>query len=822
MNFDKLIKDVKPHAIAILAFFMISFVYYSKTFSGYTHQESDVVQGLLKGTEITKYTDKDGNFPGWTNSIFGGMPSTLVKGKPSGNVVKSYNYLTPVGTTAYPFQIMLLSFIGFYMLMNAFKVKPNWGLLAALVYGFATFSISSVEAAHYTKVLAMALMPAIIASMQWLFGGRYVLGGTTLAFNMALQIYYFHYQITFYTIICMLVLGIYYIVQLVKESKVKQLMIATAISIVAVGAGVISNASKIASTSKFAESTMRGGNDLAMDDPNNKTKTGEKGLERTYAFNWSYGISETFTLLIPGMYGGSTGEKVPEDSEFAQTTGSTSAPLYFGDMNSTSGPIYMGAIICFLFVLGMVVVKNPIKWPLLILTLISFMLGWGGNFGILNDFLFDNLKFFNKFRTPMMAFCIAQVTMPLIGFLGLKQLLETWMLQKEQKKAGIATTDDDIWKKVQYTFYGVGGFCLIVALLGTTLIDLSGAVDSELKKGQNANLIPMLKDLRGSLLMKDAFRSLVYVSIAFGLLWSWYTKKLKGQTAVLLICAAAAVDLVGIDWRYLSWEEFQYKKGSITDVVEDQADKQILADPDLHYRVLDLTKDPFNDNTGAAFHKMIGGYDPAKLSRFQNLISEMISDRQQQDKALDMLNCKYLIGSDDKGNRGVVPRQTALGNAWFVGELIGVAKPIDDLNRLKNDSDLRARAGFVTNFEANKTLTSKKFVVDSSATVRLTYYHPDTMNYVSNNSQDGYLVFSEMYYENWMATIDGKPATINKVDYTLRGLSVPAGQHKIQMYFQKDPNTTDGYERIASYAILLGMLVMIGLWIKSYFNTAKA
>jgi hypothetical protein len=365
MNLNKLFQDIKPHAIAILVFFLVGYIYYAKTFNGKIHKEDDVTQGLLKGSEIAKYTEKDGTFPGWTNSIFGGMPSTLIKGKPSSNFVKSYNYLTPFSSTAYPFQIMFLSFIGFYMLMNAFKVKPLFGVMAALAYGLATYSISSVEAAHYTKVLAMAIMPAIIASLQWLFSGKYFLGGITLAFNMALQVYYFHYQITFYTIICMLVLGIYYVIELVKKGQVKQLLIATLISIVAVGGGVTANMTKIISTSKFSDNTMRGGNDLSDNNPKSKTNTGAKGLERDYAFGWSYDLGETFTLLIPGFYGGSSAEHVPADSKFTEATGGDQAPLYFGDLVSTSGPIYIGSIIVFLFFLGMVVVKNPIKWALL-------------------------------------------------------------------------------------------------------------------------------------------------------------------------------------------------------------------------------------------------------------------------------------------------------------------------------------------------------------------------------------------------------------------------------------------------------------------------
>lgn len=831
MNLNKLIQDIKPHAIAIFAFFLVGYVYYVKTFNGYIHKEDDVTQGLLKGSEIKKYTDANGDFPGWTNSIFSGMPSTLIKGKPSGNVVKSYNYLTPFSSTAYPFQILFLSFIGFYMLMNAFKVKPLFGMMAALAYGFATYSISSVEAAHYTKVLAMALMPAILASLHWLFNGRYLLGGITLAFNMALQVYYFHYQITFYTIVCLLVMGIYYLVTMIKAGQIKQLSIAAVISILAVGAGVAANMTKIASTSKFADNTMRGGNDLVSSGTKSKTGTGASGLERDYAFAWSYSMGETFTLLIPGFYGGSSAEPVSESSKFFEATGGGDrAPLYFGDLTSTSGPVYIGAIIVFLFILGAVIVTESIKWPLLLLTLVSFILGWGKHFAVINDLLFDHLPYFNKFRTPMMAFCIAQVTMPLLGFLGLKKLYDTWQTEKAAKKSADANAvtvsaaeTAKVWKKVLYTFYGVAGFCLLIAVMGSSIMELGGAGDEELKKQGYSNLIPVLKEDRASLLQKDALRSLAFISIAFGLLWAWYNKRIQKHIAMALIGLFAVVDLIGVDWRYLSWDDFTFEKGTVTDVEMDDVDKAILQDKQLHYRIIDYSgNDPFNSNTGAAFHKMVGGYDPAKLSRYQNVISKLIADtnQAQQEKALDMLNCKYIIYKQKDGPRGAFPRQTALGNAWFVGSLKSAANASEDMSMLRENNDLRAMASFVADFPANKGLSAQTFTKDSNARAELVSYHPDTMNYVVNNANDGYLVFSEMYYEDWKAELDGKPVTINKVDYTLRGMAVPAGSHKIKLYFDKGKVTTDNIEKYISIAILLGMLVLIGLWISSYFKKA--
>ena len=832
MNFKKLFESFMPHGIAILVFFLVGYIYFVKTFNGYSHNEEDVTQGLLKGTEIAKYTDKDGEFPGWTNNIFSGMPSVLIKGKNSGNQIKTYNYLAPFSHQSYPFKILFLSFIGFYLLMNAFGFKPLMGALASIAFGFATYSISSIEAAHYTKVLAMALMPAIIGSMHLLYKGNYFKGGVTLAFNLALQVYYFHYQITYYTIICMFVMVLFYLFQAIKESNIKTFITASLIAIIAGATGVASNITKLKTTSEFAKNTMRGGNDMAKVDENVKQKeTGKNGLDREYAFSWSYDIGETFTLLIPNFYGGSSREKLSKSSEFYKTTQNEEAindglPMYHGSMQFTSGPIYIGAVLIFLFVLGLFAVKGPIKWALVTLTLVSFILGWGRHFGIINNFLFDHLPYYNKFRTPMMAFCIAQVTIPLLGFLGLKEIFDNYKVNQKLKTNFsfdfgelYQNTKNSSWYKVWVSFLIVGGFCLLMAIAGPVFVDMGGLVDEELKKGGNGNIISILKEDRASLLRKDAFRSFIFIALAFGFIWSMFNAQIKKNTAILLIGIIAAVDLIGVDWRYLNWADFTFQKGTVTERIPDQTDKQIMSDKDPHFRVFDLTRDPFNNNEGAAFHKMIGGYDPAKLSRYQDLISNFLSTKEYQDKGLDMLNCKYLIGAVEN-QKMAVNRPTANGNAWFVSNLVNTQNAKEEMDQLKV-IDNKVSATFNNSFATNSSIKNTSFTIDSTATIQLLSYHPDTMVYQSNNNNDGYAVFSEIYYDNWKAKIDGKPVDINKVNYTLRGLNVGAGTHTIVLYYDKGSNTTDLVEKTASWTIILLMIVMIALWIKPFVITNK-
>jgi len=818
MNFKKLIEDCKPHFIAIVAFLIIGFLYFKPNFEGKTHKEEDVTQGLIKATEIKKYM-KDGEAPGWTNSIFSGMPSTLIYGQKTDNKVAEYSYLTLLGDTAYPFKIIVLSFIGFYFLMIAFKVKPLHAALASLAYGFATYSISSIEAAHYTKVLAMALMPALMAALHWIFSGRYLLGGVLLGFHFALQIYYFHFQITFYSIITLLVMGVYYLIENFKSKNMKNALIATLVSVFAVGFGVLSNASKIKSTSDFAEKTMRGGNEMdKATDKSSQKETSKNGLNRDYAFSWSYGIGETFTLLIPNFYGGSSNQKLGTNSAFYEKTGNDEAleqglPLYHGELGFTSGPIYIGAIIVFLFILGMVVIESEIKWALFALTIISFILAWGKHFGIINNFLFDHLIYYNKFRTPMMAMSIAQVTMPLIGFLGLKTLYENRNGLKDKMPK---LSNDELWKKITYVFYGVGGFCLLMALVGPNIIEMGGKVDEELRKGGNGQIIEILKEDRASLLRADAFRSFIFIGLAFAILWAWFTKKVTPYMAIGIIGILATIDLVGVDARYLSWSDFKFEKGEAIEVEKDKADEMILQDKTLHYRVLDLTKDPFNDNSGAAFHKMIGGYDPAKLSRYQDIISELIADKKYQDKALDILNCKYLIGSDSFGRMPQL-RQSANGNAWFISKLKSEKNAKYEMEGLKLINH-KSEATFNAEFEANKLIKNTDFTVDSLNKTELLSYHPDTLKYNVQNSNNGFLVFSEIYDQAWKAKVDGKPTNLYKVNYTLRGIEVPAGNHKIELYFEKTENKLKTYELIFSSLIMLAFLAHIVLSIKSYFN----
>ncbi|MBC7425186.1 MAG: hypothetical protein H7321_01520 [Bacteroidia bacterium] len=792
--------NFKPHLFAIITFITMAFFYFLPNFQGKVHREEDVRQGQLKGTELRNYEEKEGHIPSWTNAIFSGMPSTMVLGQPSKNQVAMYNYLTPFGKTEYPFRILLLSFIGFYILLVAFKIKPTMAVFGALAYGFATYSISSIEAAHYTKVLAMALMPAVLAGLHLLFEKKYFAGFVVMAFNFTLQTYFFHYQITYYTLIVLVIFGIYYAIRAIQTKDFKTLGIASALAITGVMLGVGANIDKIKTVGNFAKETMRGGS--AMDVKNGK---GATGLKRDYAFSFSYGIGESMTMLIPGLYGGSQSEKVSKNSALYEKYEDDAIldngwPLYHGELQIISGPIYIGAILIFLFFIGLLVIKNPIKWPILIVTIISMMLAWGGHFGILNNFLFDNLPYYNKFRTPMMALSIAQVTIPLLAIMGLKEVLE-------KRNSYI-----EILKDIKIVYYILGGFILVIALIGPGIIGHTGKGDPEiadqLKKALPGFSMQTIYDDRDSLMRWDSIRSLFFISAAFFLLIYWIKGKIKTMYVYVGIGALAVLDVMLVDTRYLSWSDFHEKEDLSVEATP--ADDEIRKDTDIHYRVFDVSQnnDPFNNNRGAAFHKLVGGYDPAKLSRYQEFINGIIQNNETRFMALNMLNCKYAIVADEKGNLIPQPIPGNFGNAWFVNDIQTTGSAVEEMELLKKTN---ARITAVIDVKSpynDKNPVPANFTPDDSlSSIKLIKYHPDTMLYVANANGPKYAVFSEIYFPGWKAYVNGKEMDPQKVDYTLRGLAIPAGNSTIKFVFPKQVENSLGTVVLISSLITLAALL---------------
>jgi len=813
--------------LPLLLCLIISALYTLPTFNGKIHSQSDVNQGLLSLTEANKYKERDGHLPYWTNAIFSGMPTTLIGGRPSDNLIAKANHVFL--KALYPYRIMAVNMIGFMVLLLALGITPWLAAGGAVAYSFATYSISSIEAAHYTKCLAMGVMPAILGGLIMIMKRNYLWGLFTTAFSLSLQIYYFHYQITYYTAILIGIFAVFYAYQMIRERNWRQLLIGGTLALVAGTLGVVSNISKLKTTSEYAEQSMRGGSALATNDaaPANGagSEVGNKGLNRDYAFGWSYGLAETFTLIIPGFEGRSSNENLGGRSsglyedltaggadpgqakEFAER-----APTYFGDLPFTSGPVYVGAAIMFLFVLSLFVVRDAIRWPILVALAVSLFLAWGRNFALLNDFLFETLPYYNKFRTPMMALTIAQVMIPLMALLGLQKWLSKEVSAADKlgslKKAGMIT----------------GGFVLLFGLIGSFMREFSSTEDGQMQ----AFLSDALQSARASMVRMDSLRSLLFIGLSFGLLWYWLKGRVKDNLLYYGIIAIMLLDLGGLAWHYLGWKDYKFKYRLDPQVEQTQADDEIMADKDPHFRVFELTpnRDPFSDNRGAKFHKLINGYHPAKLSVYQDLILNHLG--KNNPKVLDMLNCKYYIGYDDKGQSMAQQRPSALGNAWFVKQLRWVADPRSEINALKagnmpqdtlNDSMPEPpSANFMPDAEAlaqkmNGTVNNEQilgsggtYMLDSAASIKLSSYHPDSLRYRSNNSAEGLAVFSELYYPGWRAYLDGKEVPYGRVNYALRALKIPAGSHEVLFVFAPEKGHNYGQMELACSVFILLLL----------------
>lgn len=792
---------IKQHGLFTSLLILTAVIYFLPTFNGKTNSMEDVRQSRLTMVEAKEYYEKEGKAPGWTNQIFGGMPNDLIyQGERQTNLIHYFSYHIPFHkSTSYPFQNLLLCFIGFYVALLCFNVSPTLSFFGALAYGFMTFTLSSIEAAHVNKVFAMAMIPPILGGVYLLYRKMFLAGFAVFSYHFALQIFYYHYQITYYTGIILLVFGLFILIHNLLNKDYKSALLLIVVSLFASALSVFSNTQRLITTYDYTQYTMRGGSALSEENP----ESAAKGLDKEYAFRWSYGIGESLTILVPGLYGGSSNEKISERSAIYKAYQDPRVldqgwPLYHGSMPSTSGPVYFGAIVILLFLLSFKLVQSPIKWPLLIITLISFALAWGRHFPILNFYLFDNLPFYNKFRTPMMALSIAQVSVLLLAILSFKELLT--------KKIDLSYVKTNLLKP----FYFLAGFLLLLLLAGPTLIGNSNMNDARMFEN-NPGLVPLIKETRNQLMFSDTLRTLFLISIAFGLIWFYAVKKITAKTFTLVLGGLMVLDLVQVDLRYLSWDDFKYSTSAYEKPFPDRVDNQILQDADPHYRVMDMSRDPFNSNDAAAFHKLVGGYHAAKMSRYQELITHYIVPERTREYALDILNCKYLIGADRNTNQRVhVDRKTALGNAWFVNKMITALSDKEEMDSLKEIIPSREAVINVSN--QNIDIPEDITIYDSLAHIELYSYHPDTLRYSYNSNFSRLVVFSEVYYPYWKLYFNGEELPLYQVNYFLRGAVLPKGSGDLEMIYEHLPAEWYATEtKIASSILLLLVLGWIGL-----------
>lgn len=814
-------KKIGQQALVLVFFLLLVVVYFAPGFTdGKVLMQGDTTRFTGMSHELLEHYQKEGKGAAWTGSMFSGMPAYHIAmyGQPT-------NYLEYVekGIKAIDYQtagMVLTGLICFYILMCVMGVSRWLAIAGAVAFAFTSYNIIIIIAGHVTKAYVIAYMPLTLAGMCLLFRQKWLWGALLFTLSVALSVMNNHLQITYYLFLFCIVFYLGYLFRMVKEKAYATLLKVTGVLFVCALVAVLPNISNLYFNYEQAQESMRGPSELTAATSGDKGKPSD-GLDQAYAFEWSYGKGELLTFLIPNAYGGESGGSVDNSSELykalrakgAQVGNAIQTYTYWGDQMFTSGPVYFGAVVCFLFILGMFVIRNPLKWWICGASVFFIFLALGRNLMWFNDFMFHYLPMYNKFRTPSMALVIPEMTFPLIGIWGLSLILK-------QK------TDAGLLKKGLLWALGItGGLCLVFWLMPGVFFDFHSALDAQYQLPDwyyNA----LLKD-RESLTSADALRSLIFILLSAALLFWFYTSRDKKKTAIFVgigMLVLILTDLWTVDRRYLSEKNYVLPQ-TVTPYKATRADIEILKDKDPSYRVLNLNN-PFQDSNTPYYHKSIGGYHPAKLRRYQELIDyrlipemrsigqaktiEELTAALQNCTSLNMLNTRYIIYSPEQAP---VRNPYAYGNAWFVNQYELVADADAEIAALNTLQPLE------------KAVIDKRFASevagfaiqpDSTAQITLVSYKPDELVYKSRSASEQLAVFSEIYYPHgWKAYIDGKLQPHFRADWTLRAMRVPAGDHTIEFKFEPDTYyTVATVASVSSAVILLLLLVALAysLW----------
>lgn len=823
-------KKILPDLLAILAFALLSFAYFFPAdIENRILFQHDTAAGAGAGQEAVQYYEQTGERSRWTNSLFGGMPTYQIS--------PSYDSAEPLRWTQKVYQLFLpgyvnLTFImmlGFYLLLRAFGIPAWLAGLGGVVWAFSSYFFILISAGHIWKFITLAYIPPTIAGIVLAYRGRLLAGGIVTALFVALQIMSNHVQMSYYFLFVILFIAGAYFEDAWRRKTLPQFFRATAVLAVAALIGVAANLSNLYHTYTYSKETMRGKSELVQ--TGDAARQTSSGLDRDYITHWSYGVGETWTLLVPNFKGGSSAAPLSK-SETAMAKANpmysgiySSLPQYFGDQPWTAGPVYVGAFVLFLFVLGCFIVKGPLKWALVGATFFSIILAWGKNFMPLTDFFIDFVPMYSKFRAVSSILVIAEFTIPLLAIFALKRVLDEPEVLKTHRKAfGIS-------------FLLTAGVALLIAVAPGSLQSgfvpaqeaqmLQNAVNQQMiPAGELSGILANLQEMRSALVSADAWRSFLFIAAGCLLLWLYSAGKLRTALTVAGIALLCIGDMWSVNKRYLNDDQFVPRTIRTETFTKTKTDELILQDTALNYRVLNFATDAFNENNTSYWHKNVGGYHAAKLRRYQELIERHITPEMQaayqelagagfdmdsvdasKFRVLNMLNTKYFImPTDRQGGTAPVLNPHAYGNAWFVDKV----QYVDNANReidalgtiLPTETavvDARFKDALRGATEGHK---------DSLSTIRLTSYAPNRLVYETDNAADGIAVFSEIYYpDGWQVSIDGEPATPARADYVLRALYVPVGKHTIEMRF--DPKSLHVTEGIAYGALALLVLAVI-------------
>ena len=803
-------KKFSPHLIVILLFVGISFTYFSPVLQGKLLDMADITHHKGMSKEVTDFREATGEEALWTNSMFSGMPAYQISARSNGNLIQYVAKAISLGIPR-PANLLFLYLLGFYLLLLSLKVDYRLSAVGAIAFSFSSYFFIIIMAGHMTKAHAIAYVPMVVAAVLYTYRGRMLLGGVLTALAVALELYANHLQITYYLVLMLILIGL---VQFVKDFKANNLTDFSKRSGILILAALLASATavtRLSTTMEYGTESTRGKSELT-NNLDNKTS----GLDKDYATSWSYGVAETFTLLIPNFYGGASQGELTTDSETYQAIKRApnakqlikQLPLYWGTQPFTSGPTYAGSIVMFLFIFGLLFVKSEMRLWILLATIMSITLAWGKNFMPLTDLFLDYFPGYNKFRAVSMILVIAEFTLPLLGFVALNKFLsekdedyETSNKVKDVKaqKVSHVVVKSKKLRSLNLAFYIVGGLTLVFALMPTLFFDFVGGQDANLAK--NGWPIDALQADRAGLLSADAWRSFSLITLTFGAMWMFLKNKISSKYVILIVGLLVLADMWTVNKRYLNDDNFERKSKVQVPYQATAADQQILRDTDPNFRVFNQSVSTFNDASTSYFHKSIGGYHGAKLKRYQELIENHIAKGNMA--VLNMLNTKYFI--TPKGQAQQNP--SAMGNAWFVNKINIVANA---------DAEIAALDGFnPANSAIVDTRFSEQIIVgldNTEARISLTEYKPNYLKYNSTTTKEGIAIFSEIYYnKGWNAYVDGDLKPYFRANYVLRGMKIPAGNHVVEFKFE--PAVYHVSERIAlaSSVILLLLLAFVSV-----------
>ena len=819
-------KKFLPDVVVIAVFAIISFAYFFVPITqGKILYQHDASAGVGAAQEMTEYQNRTGETTRWTNSIFGGMPTYQMS--PSyqstdglSQVMNAYHLWLPDNVW-----FLFAYLLGFYILLRAFDFRQSLAALGSVMWAFSSYFLIIIAAGHLWKVMALAYLPPMIAGVVLAYRGRYLSGFIVTALFTAFEIKANHVQMTYYYLFIILFMVIGYLVKSIREKQLAVFLKATGVLAAAALIGIAINLSSLYHTWQYQKESMRGKSELVKKDAANQTSS---GLDRDYITQWSYGIDETLTLLVPDAKGGASVPLSKNATAMAKADPQIQSmipqlydafPQYFGTQPGTSGPVYVGAFVLFLFILGLFIVKGPMKWALLAATVLSVLLAWGHNFMGFTNFFLDYIPMYAKFRTVASILVIAEFTIPLLAALALKKIVdEPDVLSKQMKFAYISLAL-------------TAGVAALIALFP----DMMGPFVSEQERqmvgsiqgmdgGTAHTILANISDMRAAMVSSDAWRSVIIILIGFALLFAYKLKKLRADYMIAALLVLCLVDMWQVDKRYLNDEMFVPKSERDMPQQPTATDIEINKDKSLDYRVLNFASNTFNENETSYFHKSIGGYHPAKLRRYQEMVDAYIvpemqkamqaiaakgGNMQQVDgvklfPVLNMLNTKYFIFPLQGGATMPLKNIYAQGNGWFVDKIDYVADANAEYAEV-GKIDVRHEAVADKQFEA---VLGQAKANDSTATVKLDKYEPNNLQYTVNSKNGGIVVFSEIYYPGWKATVDGQSVELGRVNYILRAVNVKPGKHIVVLDFH--PTSISTTETIAYISIVILLLAIAG------------